>query len=138
MTNHLTETYRAKGLWQVYASAVATVSIAALVVAFVIGGYDLLKLSFPAFTLNSALHEKYQTNESYTEFGTFKKELSQEEITRERTANYDKLLRIERRNALQRLIKVGLALLAIAILNGIVVIAARRIRGWKQARRPQP
>lgn len=94
--------------------------------AFVVGSYDLVKLAFPAFTLNSALHEKYQSNESYTDFGTFKKELTAEAITQERTANYEKLLRIERRNALQQLVNVASLLVVIAILNGIVLMTGRK------------
>lgn len=114
------------GLRGVYARAISMISVLTLVVAFVIGGYDLLKLAFPAFTLNSALHEKYQTNESYTEFGTFKKELTQETITHERTENYAKLLRMERLNALQRLVKVGLAIVVVAALNGILLVTYRK------------
>lgn len=125
MANPLPAMYR-RGLWEVYARAVSLISILALAVAFVVGGYDLVKLAIPAFTLNSALHEKYQTNESYTEFGTFKKELSPDAITHERTENYKKLLRMERRNALQRLVKVALAILIIAILNGVLIVTYRR------------
>lgn len=125
MEKTLTEIHK-RSLWNVYAHAVSLISILALVVAFVIGGYDLIKLAIPAFTLNSALHEKYQTNESYTEFGTFKKELSPDAITHERTENYEKLLRMERRNALQRLIKVALAILIITILNGMLIITYRQ------------
>lgn len=124
MIRELAKTYK-KGLWDVYAHAISMISILTLVVAFVIGGYDLLKLALPEFTLNSALHEKYQTNESYTEFGQFKKELSAEDVTYERTANYKKLLRMERQNALQRLVKVGLAVFICAIMNGILIIVYR-------------
>ncbi len=125
MESPLANTYKNK-IWDVYAHAVSTISILALVVAFVIGAYDLVKLAFPAFTLNSALHEKYRTNESYTEFGTFKKELSEDKISRERTANYDKLVRMERRDALQRLVKVASAVIVIAILNGALVLIGRK------------
>ncbi|MBI2345756.1 MAG: hypothetical protein HYV03_02495 [Deltaproteobacteria bacterium] len=108
-----------------YSRAIALISILGVVVAVVIGGYDLLQLIRPDFTLSSALREKYSTNESYTEFGTFKSELSEEQISHERMANYEKLLRMERRNAQQRLVKTGLALLAIAALNGAFFLTVR-------------
>lgn len=116
----------ANKIWDVYASAVSAISILTVVVVFVLGTYDFVKLIFPAFTLNSALHEKYQTNESYTDYGTFKKELSAETITRERTANYEKLIRMERRDAVQRLIKVASALIVIVILNGVLMMTGRK------------
>lgn len=125
MVNALRDTYKNKIL-DVYAHAVSIVSILTIVVAFVIGTYDIVKLAFPTFTLNSALYEKYQTNESYTDFGTFKKELSQDAITRERTANYDKLIRMERRDAAQRLVKVAAAIIVIAVLNSALVLVLRR------------
>lgn len=125
MESILANTYKNK-IWDVYAHAVSMITILTLVVAFVIGAYDLVKLAFPSFTLNSALHEKYRTNDLYTEFGMFKKELSQDEITRERTANYDKLIRMERRNAAQRLVKTALAVIVVAVLNGALVITGRR------------
>lgn len=125
MESSLTKTYKDR-ISDVYTNAVAMISILTLVVAFVIGSYDLVKLVFPAFTLNSALHEKYRSNESYTDFGTFKKELSQDAITHERTANYDKLIRMERRDAVQRLVKVVSAVVIIAILNGALLIIGRK------------
>lgn len=125
MVSALINAYKKK-IWDFYAGAVSAITILTLVVAFVIGAYDMVKLGFPSFTLNSALLEKYRTNESYTEFGTFKKGLSQDEITYERTANFDKLIRMERRNALQRLVKVAFALIAVAILNVILAITGRR------------
>lgn len=124
MKNPLKDNYR-KQLWDIYARAVSMISTLVIVVSFVIGGYDLAKLAFPAFTLNSALHEKYQTNESYTEFGKFNKDLPQEAITHERVENYKKLLRMERRNALQRIVKVLLAVFIVAVLNGILVATLR-------------
>lgn len=127
MNGVLANTYKRK-IWDVYAHAVSIISILTLVIAFVIGAYDLVKLTFPSLTLNSALHEKYRTNESYTEFGTFKKGLSEDAITYERTANYDKLIRMERRNAAQRLVKVALAVIAVAILNSTLLIMGRRYR----------
>src|SRR3989338_2777288 len=114
-----------ESLWKSYSRAVSFISILTFVVSFVIGGYDLLKLIHPQFTLNSALQEKYKTNESYTEFGTFKKKISEEQITHERIANYQKLLRMERQNARQRLIKIGFALFAVMILNGVFVFTLR-------------
>lgn len=125
MVNALRDTYKNKIL-DVYAHAVSIISILTVVVAFVIGTYDLVKLAFPAFTLNSALHEKYLTNDSYTDFGTFKKGLSQDAITHERTANYDKLIRMERRDAAQRLVKVAAAIIVIAVLNSALVLVLRR------------
>jgi hypothetical protein len=112
-------------LWEIYARAISLVTIIVIVAAFVLGGRDLMKLAFPAFTLNASLHEKYQTNESYTEFGAFKKELSQAQIMRERTQNYQKLLRMERRGAIQDLTRVGLALLSVAMLNMILIRFSR-------------
>lgn len=125
MKNPLSKIYKSD-LWDVYARAVSVVSVLVVVVACVMGGYDLLKLAFPAFTLNSALHEKYQTNESYTEFGTFKKDQPQEKITHERIENYNKLLRMERLNALQQLVKVGLAIVIVLTLNGILITTYRK------------
>jgi|SRR3989338_4209469 len=117
-----------ESLWKSYSRAVSFISILTFVVSFVIGGYDLLKLIHPEFTLSSALQEKYKTNESYTEFGTFKKNLSEEQITHERIANYQKLLRMEFQNARQRLVKIGLALLAIVTINGVFVFTSHRRR----------
>lgn len=120
MEPQLAEIYK-QGILEFYARAVSTITILTVVVAFVLGGYDLFKLAFPSLTLNSALHEKYQNNESYTDFGTFKKELTQDSITRERTANYEKLLRMERRDAAQRLLKIGFALIAVVLLNMVLI-----------------
>ncbi|MBI4124390.1 MAG: hypothetical protein HY609_06285 [Deltaproteobacteria bacterium] len=111
-----------------YSLAVSFVSIFVVVISFVIGGYDLLKMIRPEFTLSSALREKYKTNESYTEFGTFKKNFPEERITYERLANYEKLLRMERQNARQRLVKVGFALLIVVIINGVFVFSSPRKR----------
>lgn len=124
MEADLTDLYKGK-IWEVYARAVSTITILTIVVTFVIGTYDIVRLAFPAFTLNSALHEKYQTNESYTDFGTFKKDIPEETITHERTANYDKLLRMERRDASQRLLKVALAMFIIVILNSVLLMTNR-------------
>ena len=112
--------YRSR-LWDIYARAVSLISIVTLTIAAVIGGFDVVRVISPSSTLNSALHEKYQTNDSYTEYGTFKKSLTVEQITNERTLNYEKLLRIERRNGKQRLAKVGLGLLAVVTMNGILI-----------------
>ncbi len=125
MERPLADMYRGR-VWELYARAVSAVTVITLVVACVLGGFDVLKLAFPALTLNSALHEKYQTNDSYTDFGTFRKELSDRQITLERTANYEKLLRMERRDATQRLIKIGFALAAVGLLNGVLVVVSRR------------
>ena len=114
-----------QSLWELYARAVSLVTIIVIVVAFVMGGRDLLKLAFPKFTLNASLHEKYKSNESYTNFGAFKKGLTHEQITRERIANYEKLLSMERRGAKQNLANVGLALVIVAILNGVLLITYR-------------
>lgn len=114
-----------QSLWEIYARAVSLVTIIVIVVAFVMGGRDLLKLTFPKFTLNASLHEKYKSNESYTDFGAFQKGLTQEQITRKRIANYEKLLRMESRSAIQNLTNVGLALVIVAILNGILLITYR-------------
>lgn len=119
MVENLRALYR-QSLWQVYARAIAIVSILGLLMAGIIGGYDLLELSFPAWTLNSALHEKYQSNESFTKFGAFHKGLSDAELTRQRQENYEGLLRTERRNATQSLAKVGLGLLVMGVLNLIL------------------
>lgn len=113
-------------LWDIYARAVSLITVLTLVIAFVIGGYSFVRLAFPAFTLGSNLHEKYQTNESYTAFGAFHKDTPEEKISRERTENYAKLLRMERRSALQRLVQVGLALCGIVVLNGILVMTSHR------------
>ena len=113
-------------LWESYARAVSLISVLGVVICFVVGGYDLLKLVAPEFTLNSALREKYKTNDSYTEFRSFKKDLPEERLTYERTENYQKLLRIERQNALQRLVKVVLALLIIVLINWIFILTSRR------------
>jgi len=102
------------------------VSILGVTIAFVIGGYDVVKIISPSTTLNSALHEKYQNNDSYTEYGTFKKSLTEQQITQERTLNYEKLLRIERRNGQQRLLKVGLGLLVLLAMNALLVHAGGR------------
>ncbi len=112
----MTNSYKNR-IWELYARAISTVSVLAVVAAFVIGGYDIIKLALPSITLNSALHEKYRTNESFTDYGTFKKDLSEEAITIQRSGNYQKLLKMERRDAWQRLIKVALALIALAALN---------------------
>lgn len=125
MQSHMAAMYKGR-IWELYARAVSMISIVTLVVAFVLGSYDLVKLAFPAFTLNSALHEKYRSNESYTEFGTFKKELSERAITLERTANYEKLLRMEQRDAAQRLVKIAFALAAVGVLNGVLVLVGRK------------
>jgi hypothetical protein len=116
----LKQQYRRR-LWYIYARAVSMVSVLGVTIALMIGGYDVVKIISPSSTLNSALHEKYQNNDSYTEYGTFKKSLTDPQITRERTLNYAKLLRIERRNGQQRLIKVGLGLFVLLAMNGVLV-----------------
>nr|MEE4269220.1 hypothetical protein [Candidatus Krumholzibacteria bacterium] len=108
-------------LWDIYARAVSLVSVVSITIAVVVGGFDVVRIISPSTTLNSALHEKYQSNDSYTEYGTFKKTLTPEQITHERTLNYEKLLRIERRNGRQRLAKVGLGILAVVAMNGILI-----------------
>lgn len=128
MDSEFVKTYK-KGLWGIYANAVSMIGILTFVVAFIIGGYDLIRLAFPQFTLNSALYEKYQTNESYTEFGKFRNDVPEKDVTYERTANYQKLLRIERQNALQRLVKVGLAVVIVTILNGILIFTFHKKAG---------
>ena len=114
-----------ESLWEIYARAVSLITIIVIVAAFVMGGRDFVKLAFPKFTLNASLHEKYKNNESFSDFGTFHKKHTQEQITHKRVANYDKLLRMERRGAVQNLIYVGMAMLAVALLNGILVFANR-------------
>ena len=120
-------------LWDIYARAVSLISVLSITIAVVIGGFDVVRVISPSSTLNSALHEKYQTNESYTEYGTFKKSLTTEQVTNERTLNYEKLLRIERRNGRQRLAKVGLGLLAVVVMNGILISL-----GADKARQSEP
>jgi len=120
-------------LWDIYARAVSLTSVVSVTIAVVIGGFDVVRVISPSSTLNSALHEKYQTNESYTEYGTFKKSLTTEQVTNERTLNYEKLLRIERRNGRQRLAKVGLGLFAVVAMNGILISL-----GADKARQSEP
>ena len=114
-----------ESIWELYARAVSLVTVIVIVVAFVMGGRDLFKLTFPEYTLNASLHEKYKSNESYTNFGVLKKGLTHEQITLERIANYEKLLRMERRGAKQNMVKIGLALVIVAILNGVLLITYR-------------
>lgn len=92
-----------------------------LVIVFVFGIHDAVKMIDPEWTLNASLLEKYQDNESFTSFGAFKKGLGEEEITRQRKINYDKLLSMERRNARQRLFKLGLLLIAVGLLNAPLI-----------------
>lgn len=120
----LKEAYR-KALWDVYARSVSLVCVIAFLVAVVMGGYDVVQWAFPSFTLNASLSEKYKSNEAYTKFETLKKDRSPEEITRERLADYDRLLMMERRNAQQNLVKVVLGLLVIAGMN---IVLARTYR----------
>lgn len=120
MSQSLKQHYR-KHLWDIYARAISLVSVLGVTIVLVIGCYDLGRIFSPSLTLNSALHEKYKNNDSYTEYGTFKKSLTEEQITLERNQNYEKLLRIERRNGQQRLTKVGLGLLVIIVLNSFLV-----------------
>ena len=125
MSQPLQQHYR-KHLWEIYARAISLVSVLGVTIVLVVGCYDFGRIFSPALTLNSALHEKYQSNESYTEYGTFKKSLTEEQITLERNQNYEKLLRIERRNGQQRLSKVGMVLLVIIIMNSFLVIIGNR------------
>ena len=125
MPSRLEQEY-GKRLWAIYAHAVSIVSVLAVTVAVMFGGYDLVRIASPATTLNSALHEKYRSNETNTGYGTFKTSLTEDRITRERTLNYEKLLRMERRSGRQRLIKAGLVLGVLGILNVLVLSAGRR------------
>lgn len=101
-------------------------SVLGLMVAFVMGAYDLVQWTFPKFTLNASLTEKYQSDEAYTKFDVLKKDRSAEEITRERLIDYEKMLRMERRNARQNLVKVVFVLLVIAFMNAVLAITYRR------------
>ncbi len=107
-------------LWRIYARSVSFVSVLGFVIIVVLGGYDLLELASPKFTMASGLYEKYQTNETFTKFGALKQGLSDDEVTRERISNYEQLLRMERQDAKQSLVKIGLACLALLILNGFL------------------
>jgi len=114
-------------LLEIYTRAVAIVTVLTIVVAFVMGVCDLIEWTKPNWTLSSGLHEKYQNNESFTQFGAFYKGSSQEEITKQRVANYEKLLRMEQRNAKLSLIKVFLALVIVGVLNVTVILIHKKV-----------
>ena len=115
-----------ESLWQVYARAISLVSIFGLLIAAVIGGYDIVELTFPKFTLSSNTAERYRSNESYTRYGAVKKNLTPAQITHERTAGYEELIRAERGRAQQSLVRVSIGLLLLGILNGLLVLTHRR------------
>lgn len=128
MGENLPGIYR-KSLWEIYARSVALVTVLGLVAAGIIGGYDLVERFNPAWTLNASMQVKYTSNEAYTKFGAFHQGLSESEITRQRLKHYEELLRMERQNASQSLVKVGLGLAVILVLNLIVFgVERRRLR----------
>ncbi len=125
MSDKLSSYYKAS-LWEIYARAISLVSIVGIVAVVVIGGYDLVEIAAPQVTMNAKTYEKYQSDEAYTKFGAMKKNLSAAQVTQERKAFYAQALNIERKQALQSLTRVGLGLLAIALLNLLLVINYRR------------
>lgn len=102
-----------KTILEIYALAVCFFTVACFVVVLGIALYDVVQIAAPEFTFNAYQYERYQSNQTFRESPTGgvlyrneKKELTQEEITQRRKAEYAQALQAEKRNGEQSLLRM--------------------------------
>ncbi len=126
-----------KSKLEIYALAICFVTVVCAAVSLGIGIWGFIELTNPEFTMNSHEYERYQSNDKY--FSTYSyrygspvdnnvKNLSEEEKTKKRLADYSVALKAEKHGGAQTMVRV----LIIIVINVIVFmthwIIARRAR----------
>ncbi len=126
-----------KSKQEIYALAVCFVTIVCAAISLGFGIWGIIELTNPEFTMKSYEYERYQSNDKY--FGGYSyryggsvdnnvKNLSEDEKSRRRLADYKLALSAERRGGAQTIVRV----LIINVINIIVFIThwiiARRAR----------
>ena len=131
-----------KTIVEIYALSVCFVSVGCLVIVLSLAIWDIVGAMFPEFTVNAHEFERHQSNEDFLHFrldileigrasgmktdvpkGS---ELSEEQVSQARARNWNRLLKVERRGAVQ-----GLARNIIILFIDIVLIWVH----WGIARR---
>ena len=126
-----------KSKLEIYALAICFVAIVCAAVSLGIGIWGIIESINPEFTMNSHEYERYQSNEKYFSSYNYRygspadnnvKNLSEEEKTKRRLADYGVALRAEKHSGAQTMVRV----LIINVINVIVFIIhwfiARRAR----------
>ena len=111
-------------LIEIYALAVCFFTVACLIIVLGIASWDLVQKTNPEFTINSKTYEDHLDNDSYLNRSCYKckeklnaeKELTAEQITKERKKSWQRNLDMEARSATQSFFQ----LLIIIILDIIL------------------
>ncbi len=123
-----------KSKLEIYALAICFVTVVCAAVSLGFGIWGIVELTNPEFTMNSHEYERYQSNEKY--FGTYSyryggpvdnnvKNLSEDEKTKRRLADYNVTLKAEKHSGAQTIVRV----LIINVINIIVFITHWIIAG---------
>ncbi|EUC69625.1 hypothetical protein Y017_14430 [Alcanivorax sp. 97CO-5] len=111
-------------LIEIYALAVCFFTVVCLVIALGVGSWDLVQIANPEFTINSKTYENHLDNDSYLNRSCHackekldgEKDLTAEQVTKERQESWQRSLNIEVRSATQSFFR----LLIIIILDIIL------------------
>lgn len=124
-----------KSILEIYALAVCFATVVCFVIALGVSIYDAIRIANPEFTINSYEYNRHQSNDAYWKSAyrcsiDDKKEQrpSDEELTKQRLASYQRVTKSELRYAFQSLAQNMIALVMAIVLFLVHWRLARRAR----------
>jgi len=122
-----------KTILEIYALAVCFFAVACFVITLGLAMWDIVELSAPEFTVSNHNFECYQSDEAYRDCNASKHKYTREEspeifpagkeLTNSRVKSYEKIIKSERRQALQGLVQK----LIILLINALVFFGHWRL-----------
>lgn len=104
-----------KTILEIYALAVCFFAVLCFVISLGLAFWNVIELSVPEFTVNNHEYNCHQTNEAYKQCYSSLYQYQREEhpetfpsdikLTKQRVADYESILKLERRRALQGLVQ---------------------------------
>lgn len=121
-----------KSLLEIYALVVCLITLVCIVFISGAGIYNIISIASPRLTIAGYTYSKYISNDGYKyEYGKEREDLkglSEEEVTKKRTAALEVALIEEQRSAGSELIKNVIALLLNSIVFAFHWVLAKRAR----------
>ena len=123
-----------KTVLEIYALAVCFFTVACFVVTLGIALFDVIQVANPEFTLDRYRFEAFQSNESYKDWpgarlsDEERKTITEEKLTEHRATRYAQVLRAERHDGAQSLLRMIIIMFVDALAFIVHWIIAKRAR----------